>query len=164
VVDTDGKVWLALGSFWSGLKLIALDDSGARADDQLHSLAARPNNGGALEASYIVRRCGYYYLFTSWDACCKGVNSTYNIRVGRATSVTGPYTDHDGTPMLQGGGTLVLQGAGRWHGPGHNAVIFTQGGAFNVYHSYDANNNGNSYLRISELVWDQDGWPVSGGP
>ena len=39
-----------------------------------------------------------------------------------------------------------------------------QGGAFNVYHSYDANNNGNSYLRISELVWDQDGWPVSGGP
>ena len=36
--------------------------------------------------------------------------------------------------------------------------------AYNVYHSYDANNSGRSMLRISELVWDADGWPVSGGP
>jgi arabinan endo-1,5-alpha-L-arabinosidase len=144
--------------------MIQLDMTGARANNDLHALAARPDNGGALEAAYIVRRCGFYYLFTSFDACCKGVNSTYHIMVGRAPEVTGPYVDRDGKAMLQGGATLVLQGAGRWHGPGHNAVLFTKDGAFNVYHSYDADNNGNSFLRISQLAWDADGWPVSGGP
>lgn len=111
-----------------------------------------------------MRRCGYYYLFTSFDTCCKGVDSTYKIMVGRSENVAGPYVDRDGKAMLQGGALLVLQGTGRWHGPGHNAVIFTGDGAYNVYHSYDGNQNGASMLRVSELVWDQDGWPVSGGP
>ena len=84
--------------------------------------------------------------------------------VGRSDAITGPYQDRAGTAMLQGGGTLVLQGDTRWHGPGHNAVLLTDHGAYDIYHSYDANNNGQSFLRISELVWDDEGWPVSGGP
>jgi arabinan endo-1,5-alpha-L-arabinosidase len=127
-------------------------------------LASRPSAGGALEAPFIVRRCGYYYLFVSWDKCCAGVNSTYNIRVGRSAEVKGPYVDQDGKAMLQGGGTLVLAGAGRWHGPGHNAVLFSERQAYNVYHAYDGDHGGASMLRISELVWDENGWPISGGP
>jgi arabinan endo-1,5-alpha-L-arabinosidase len=162
IVDQDGTPWLAFGSFWSGIKAVRLDQSGARADDEVHALASR--GGGAIEAPYVVRRCGFYYLFVSFDRCCDGANSTYNIRVGRATEVLGPYLDREGKPMMEGGGTPLVQGAGRWHGPGHNAVLFTGDGAYNVFHAYDAQAGGASRLRVAELAWDADGWPVSGGP
>lgn len=164
IVDQAGTPWLAFGSFWSGIKLIQLDETGARAGTSLTALASRPSNGGALEAPFIVRRCGFYYLFMSWDLCCKRADSTYNTRVGRSANVAGPYVDKDGVALLQGGGTLLVKGGDRYRGPGHNAVVFTETAAFNVYHSYDANNNGQSVLRIAELVWDEDGWPISGGP
>lgn len=164
VVDLAGTPWLSFGSFWGGLKLVELTQEGARANDTITGIAARPQNGGALEAPFIVRRCGYYYLFASFDTCCQGVNSTYKTMVGRSTEVGGPYSDKDGTAMMQGGGTLILEGSTRYKGPGHNAVIFTEDAAYNVYHSYDANSNGQSVLRISELVFDAEGWPISGGP
>jgi arabinan endo-1,5-alpha-L-arabinosidase len=164
IVDVGGTPWLSFGSFWGGLKLVELTQEGARANDTLTSIAARPQNNGALEAPFIIRRCGYYYLFVSFDTCCQGVNSTYKTMVGRSTEVTGPYTDKEGTAMMQGGGTLILEGGTRYKGPGHNAVIFTEDAAYNVYHSYDANANGQSVLRISELVFDAEGWPISGGP
>jgi arabinan endo-1,5-alpha-L-arabinosidase len=164
IVDRAGVPWLSFGSFWGGLKLIELDASGARANDEITAIAARPMDDGALEAPFIVWRCGYYYLFVSFDTCCQGVNSTYKVMVGRATSVTGPYSDREGRAMMQGGGTLVLAGDTRWRGPGHNAVVFEGEGAYNVYHSYDADDGGAATLRIAELVWDSDGWPISGGP
>jgi arabinan endo-1,5-alpha-L-arabinosidase len=162
VVDQAGTPWLSFGSFWSGIKAIELDQSGARRNSDLHAIASR--GGGAIEAPVIVRRCGYYYLFVSFDRCCDGANSTYNIRVGRAQNVLGPYVDKNGTSMMSGGGTLLVQGAGRWRGPGHNAVLFTGNRAYNFYHSYDADNGGRSVLRGAELVWDASGWPISGGP
>ena len=164
VVDTDGTPWLSFGSFWSGIKLIKLDATGKRSGSSLDSIANRPNASGALEAPFIVRRCGYYYLFTSWDKCCEGADSTYNTRVGRATTVRGPYVDQAGKALLDGGGTLVVQGGARYKGPGHNAVLFTTNNAYNVYHAYDADNNGASVLRIAELRWDAEGWPKSAGP
>jgi arabinan endo-1,5-alpha-L-arabinosidase len=164
IVDEAGKAWLAFGSFWGGIQMIELDENGARAGTEVKTIAARPSNGGALEAPSIVRRCGYYYLFMSWDACCRGADSTYNLRVGRSASVTGPYVDRDGKQLLTGGGTLVLTGGTRYRGPGHNSVLFTADAAYNAYHAYDADNRGDPVLRISELAWDDDGWPVSGGP
>jgi arabinan endo-1,5-alpha-L-arabinosidase len=163
VVDAAGTPWLAFGSFWSGLKLVRLNSTGARADDVVLSIAARPGST-AIEASFIVRRGEYYYLFASFDKCCAGVDSTYNVRVGRAKDVRGPYVDDAGTAMTQGGGKMFLQGAGRYHGPGHSAVLIDGKLAYDIHHAYDANANGASILRISELVWDDKGWPLSGGP
>jgi arabinan endo-1,5-alpha-L-arabinosidase len=164
VVDEAGMPWLAFGSFWSGIKMIRLDNTGARVGTELLSLADRPQNDGALEAPFIIRRCGFYYLFVSWDRCCDGANSTYNIRVGRGTSVSGPYMDKAGVAMVQGGGTLLVTADARWKGPGHNAVLVSGNLTYNVYHSYDAQNGGRQTLRISDLAWDANGWPVSGGP
>jgi arabinan endo-1,5-alpha-L-arabinosidase len=164
IVDEMGTPWLSFGSFWSGIKLIQLDQQGARVGTSLDSLANRPSAGGALEAPFIVRRCNFYYLFVSWDRCCAGTDSTYNIRVGRSASLKGPYVDRDGKEMLEGGGTLVVQGSERYRGPGHNAVLFTATAAYNVYHAYDADRNGASTLRIAELAFDPEGWPVSAGP
>lgn len=162
VVDQTGGLWLALGSFWSGLKLIQLDADGNRSGTDFISLATRDNT--AVEASYIIHRGDFYYLFESVDFCCKGVNSTYKIMVGRATDITGPYVDQDGKPLLAGGGTLILAGDTRWKGPGHNAILQTAAGDYNVYHSYDAQANGAPTLRIAEMRWSSDGWPISAGP
>jgi arabinan endo-1,5-alpha-L-arabinosidase len=161
VVDEAGTPWLAFGSFWDGIKAIRLSEAGDRADEELHSLASR--GGGAIEAPFIVRRCNYYYLFVSFDSCCRGADSTYNIRVGRSENVLGPYVDEAGEAMLDGGGTLLVSGNDTWKGPGHNAVIFVGDAAYNVYHAYAAS-NGAATLRISELVWDAEGWPISAGP
>ncbi|MEY4515479.1 MAG: hypothetical protein RLZZ450_7601 [Pseudomonadota bacterium] len=156
---------MTFGSFWSGIKAIELDSSGARVGDKVYSLATRPPDvDGAIEAPFLVRRCGYYYLFASFDKCCVGNNSTYNIRVGRSKSVLGPFVDADGVAMLKGGGTLVVKGDSRYHGPGHNAVIFSGEHAYNFYHAYDGQQNGRAVLRVSELAWSDEGWPVSGGP
>lgn len=163
VLDDAGTPWMAFGSFWSGIKIIQLDSSGARVGNTVTAIAARPKNSGALEGPYIVRRCGYFYLFTSWDTCCKGASSTYNIRVGRSTGVTGPYADKAGTALLQGGGTLIAQTGGSWVGPGGQSVMISGNKAYLVYHAY-ASSNGNATLRIAELVWDDSGWPVAVGP
>ncbi|WP_437923678.1 arabinan endo-1,5-alpha-L-arabinosidase [Sorangium sp. So ce291] len=162
IVDQAGTPWLVFGSFWDGIRAVQLDQNGARVGTQVHALASR--GGGAIEAPFVVRRCGYYYLFVSFDRCCSGTESTYNIRVGRSANVLGPYVDRNGTPMLNGGGTVVVQGDGRWRGPGHNAVLFNGKSAYNVYHAYDANEGGAPKLRVSELAWDDAGWPISGGP
>ncbi len=163
IVDTDGNPWLVFGSFWGGIKIVPLDQTGARVGTTITGIAARPSNGGALEGPFLIRRCGYYYLFTSWDTCCKGADSTYNIRVVRGTSVTGPFADKAGTAAMQGGGTLIAQTGGDWAGPGGQSVMFTGKKAYLVYHAY-AMSNGNPTLRIADLVWDSSGWPVPVGP
>jgi arabinan endo-1,5-alpha-L-arabinosidase len=161
--DANGIRWMVFGSFGSGIKLIRLDDAGARVGDEFYALAQRPTEI-AVQAPYILLRDPYYYLFVSFDFCCRGVDSTYNIRVGRSIDPTGPYVDRDGVSMLEGGGTLLLAGDERWRGVGANTILTTQDRDYNVYHSYDANAAGRSTLRISEVAWDADGWPVSAGP
>jgi len=158
IVDAQGRWWLSLGSFWSGIKMIALNPStGKRADNQLISLAARPDAGGALEAPFITRNGNYYYLWVSFDRCCQGAASTYRIMVGRSTSVTGPYVDKSGRQMMQGGGTQMMSGHGAIHGPGHNAVFTDTDGDVLVYHYY--NNAGTAQIGINRIRYD-NGWPV----
>ncbi|HEY8945228.1 MAG TPA: arabinan endo-1,5-alpha-L-arabinosidase, partial [Polyangiaceae bacterium] len=164
VLDEEDTPWLSFGSFWDGIKMIELDQTGARANMDLHSLASRTVNERSVEAPFIVRRCNYYYLFVSFDFCCRGTTSTYRTMVGRSTNVLGPYVDRSGNELLDGGGTQVLVADTRWRGPGHNAIFFEGSSAYNVYHTYDAQNQGRITLRISELAWDVSGWPVSAGP
>ena len=164
VTDDRGKIWLAFGSFWDGIKLTRLDSATMKpvsAAPVLISLARRITTR-AIEAPFIVRKNGYYYLFVSFDFCCRGVKSTYKIMMGRSVRVDGPYYDRTGKKMLYGGGSLVLRSRGRWRGPGHNAVLLTENGDWLIYHTYDANNYGIPTLQIRSLEWDADDWPVAG--
>lgn len=167
VIDENGEPWLSFGSFWSGIKMRKIDPATgmlSSKDTKLYSLASRPRTAelpGAIEAPVIIRRRGYYYLFVSFDFCCRGVNSTYNIRVGRSKQVTGPYFDRDGRDMMEEGGTLLLSGGKRWRGPGHCAVLQDKDGEKLVYHAYDADARGVATLRIVSIVWDEAGWPTT---
>ena len=165
VVDDDGTPWLALGSFWSGLKMVKLKLDGTLADTTVYALANGANSRGSLEGAWVFKRCGYYYLFSSWGACCD-TPFGYNIRVGRSKTVTGPYVDKAGVSLMSGGGTELVKGNESWSAPGHNAVIVYENRTYNVYHALAApsGSNGPATLRIAEIVWDADGWPVSGGP
>lgn len=160
VIDENGKAWLAFGSFWSGIKIIKLNNKSLKPLEStpLKSIAFRPSST-AIEAPFIIYNNGYYYLFTSFDFCCKGIRSTYKIAVGRSKDIDGEYIDKLGKPMLQGGGTIVRKGDDRWKGPGHNAIYTYNDETILVYHAYDAVHNGAATLRIESLFWDDEGWP-----
>jgi arabinan endo-1,5-alpha-L-arabinosidase len=157
------RAYLAFGSFWSGIKLSELNpETGKliRADAPRVALASR--HGGAIEAASILERDGKFYLFVSFDQCCKGVASTYNIRVGRADRIEGPYRDKDGKAMLVGGGSLVLATTGRFIGPGGQEAVKTSRGDMLAYHYYDGDAAGVAKLQFSPILWGADGWPQLG--
>src|SRR5262245_28086708 len=170
VVAEDGTPWLAFGSFWAGLRLVKLAPDRLRPAEpqEWRSLAKRERSvliddaepePASIEAPFIFRKNDYYYLFVSWDHCCRGVNSDYKVVVGRAKEITGPYLDANDERMDKGGGTPVIAGDPRWPGVGHNSVYSFDGRDYFVTHAYDARDNGWSKLRIFELGWDSRGWP-----
>jgi len=171
VVDAQGRHWLSLGSFWSGIKLLPLDPQTGKPapGTEPYAIARRPAPAGGpapVEAPFIVPHGGAYYLIVSYDYCCKGVNSTYYTVVGRAEKITGPYRGKDGSEMMQGGGTILLradlQEKQRYRGPGHaGAFTDTDGTTTLVWHAYDRTANGAPVLRVARLRWDADGWPVA---
>jgi len=161
IVEPNGSRWLAMGSFWGGIKMRKLDkDTGKLSprDPTLYSLASRrPLEPPAIEAPYIVKHDKYYYLFVSFDYCCRGKESTYKIMVGRSEKIYGPYVDREGKPMMAGGGTLVLSGSSAWAGPGGQSVLMDKKSDLLVFHSYDGT-TGRPALQISTILWE-DGWP-----
>lgn len=123
----------------------------------------RDSESGAVEAPFIFQHGDYYYLFISWDRCCRGVESTYKIVVGRSKNITGPYLDKEGEPLVWGGGSLVVHGidsSDRWAALGHQAAYTFNGTDYLVYHAYDRADDGASKLHVRELEWE-NGWPIA---
>jgi arabinan endo-1,5-alpha-L-arabinosidase len=164
IEDKEGNSWLAFGSFWGGIKLRRLDKMTGKlsqSDSTTYSLASRrPLEPPAIEAPAIIRRDGYYYLFVSFDFCCKAKESTYKIAVGRSARITGPYLDRDGKPMLKGGGTILMQSSEAWRGPGGQSVWTDSKKDLLVFHSYNGV-TGKAGLMLSPIVWEE-GWPKVG--
>lgn len=170
-IDENGTPWLTFGSHWNGLKMVKLNpDLKTVAEPQeWYTVASRPRDykyndaepgNGEIEAPFVFRKGDYYYLFVSWDGCCMGPKSTYNIRVGRSKTITGPYLDKDGVDMAKGGGTLVLGGdpgpEKTFYARGHNSVEAFDGVDYIAYHAYTTTYE---RLGINKLNW-VDGWPV----
>ena len=112
IFDDATTPWLAFGSFWNGLKLVKLtEDLTAIAKPEVwHTIAARPRSASiadtaagdaAIEAPFIFKHGGYYYLFASWDYCCRAEKSTYKVVVGRSKQLAGPYLDKAGTANVE---------------------------------------------------------------
>lgn len=179
VLDGKGGAWLAFGSFWDGIKMRRLDPRTGKlsaTDTKLYSLARRkrpanppphppglPGDWQAIEAPFLVHHGDFFYLFVSFDLCCRGTRSNYKTMVGRSRDVTGPYVDAGGTPMLDGGATPVLVGNERWLGPGGESIRMAQdhglgnGRDIIVFHAYDGK-TGEAYLQLSTIDW-AGGWP-----
>ncbi|MDR2116704.1 MAG: arabinan endo-1,5-alpha-L-arabinosidase [Planctomycetaceae bacterium] len=179
-VDDNGKSYLFWGSFWDGIKAVEIDpqtgkpfkyrkhnnNNNLKIPDGYISVARRESaDDTSIEAAYVVKRGGLYYLFTSRGGCCDGEKSTYHIVAGCSKLPLGPYVDRNGKPMTQGGGTLVLSGTERWKGTGHNGFFQTTNSKDNtkndwlILAAYDANDPKKGRLtQIRPVTWDNSGW------
>lgn len=167
ILAPDGTLWICYGSYHGSIRVTQLDP---------HSgLALAPKTLGApiatareSEASDIISHDGFFYLFVNHGSCCKGKDSTYNIRVGRARTITGPYMDRDGAPMSTGGGTLFLASDAQRIGPGHFGRVVDYDAPpsgperFSIHYEADLSRGGRSVLDIRPLQWSPDGWPIAG--
>lgn len=169
IYDENNTPWLTFGSFWNGLKMVKLnaDLKTIAQPEEWYTVARRERTftledkdpgDAALEAPFIFKKEGYYYLFLSWDYCCRGENSTYKVVVGRSKTVQGPYLDATGKSLFEGGGTLVIEGNKNWAGVGHNSTYTFKGKDYLVFHAYDMAQRGAPKLKIKEVKWE-NGWP-----
>ena len=132
------------------------------------TLKAEPNptskyaGRNAIEAPFILWHGGWYYLFVSWDYCCRGAKSNYRVAVGRSRQVDGPYLDREGRDMADGGGTLFLEGDKQeFEAAGHCAVYdLPSGETIFICHGYSTRLDGQSILIQRTVSWTADGWPV----
>lgn len=156
--DASGS-WLAFGSWWDGIRLIPLDpQTGLRLDDSA-PVAIASRQGPGIEAPAIIQRGEWYYLFTSFDHCCRGAASDYRIMIGRAAEITGLYLDRNGLPLPYGGGSEVLVSEGRRRGPGGQEAFMVGDEYWLAWHYYDRLLKGLPKLQIARLHFDADGWP-----
>jgi len=169
VYDENNTPWLTFGSFWDGLKMVKLtaDLLTVAEPEEWYTVARRERSfkledkdpgDAALEAPFVFKKDGYYYMFLSWDYCCRGENSTYKVVVGRSQNVHGPFIDASGKDLNQGGGTLVIEGNKNWAGVGHNSTYTFNGKDYLVFHAYEISKKGRPVLTIKEITWE-NGWP-----
>ena len=156
---TTGRLWVCYGTYFGSIRLIELDPATG------HRVPGNVEKDIAIdcEATDLIYRDGWYYLLGTHGTCCDGVNSTYNIVVGRSRSVEGPYVDNVGREMLRGGGRMVIAAGDRVCGSGHfGRTILDEGvEVMSCHFEADFDRSGRSVLGIRPLLW-KNGWPVAG--
>lgn len=184
IVDEHGTPWLTWGSFWDGIQLVELSSDfrtpagtprtiarrrhknhltdSLTNEDQARAKEAPEAGVNAIEAPFIIYRDGWYYLFVSWDYCCKGPNSNYKTAVGRSRTVNGPYLDRSGRDMSEGGGNLIAGPSEAYYGIGHCSAYEFDGQWYFIAHGYSAADGGMSRLTVRQMNFDAEGWPVVG--
>lgn len=182
-IDENGDAWMSFGSFWGGIKLVKLDKTLTKLAEpqEWYGVCYRPEGTypayedkvlkqdprgkifdageDAVEAPFIFKKGNYWYLFVSYDYCCRGENSTYKVVVGRSEKITGPYIDRKGVSLMEGGGTLVVEGNSRYAGAGHSATVTFGGKDYLFFHGYDMTDASRAHLLTREISWDAEGWP-----
>jgi arabinan endo-1,5-alpha-L-arabinosidase len=156
----DGRLWLVYGSYFGYIRLVELDP---KTGQRLHPNDSPVNLAINCEASIMIYHDGWYYLLATHGSCCRGADSGYNIRMGRARRVTGPFLDHTGLDMIRGGGTLFVGSNSRHIGPGHFGLLDLGDVVqkFSCHYEAALDRGGASVLDIRPLLW-KDGWPVAG--
>lgn len=160
LLDRAGRLWLVYGSYFGFIRVVELNPrTGLRFDPGKPAVDLAIN----CEAAILIQQDDWYYLLATHGSCCQGANSNYNLRIGRAKQPTGPFLDHDGFDMMQGGGKLFLGSESRLVGPGHFGRLELDRGVevFSYHYEADLQRGGASVLAIRPLLW-KDGWPVAG--
>jgi arabinan endo-1,5-alpha-L-arabinosidase len=166
LAETDG-VWLTFGSYWTGIKQRQIDPATGKllaSNPTRYELATRPGvPDNPIEGASLVRHGNYYYLFVSVDFCCEQnvAANNYKQAVGRSTSRHGPFVDENGTPMMNGGGTVLLQGDSNWGAPGGGTAYIDvkSGESLIIFHAHNLAKNGHPYQWVKSLQWVND-WPL----
>ncbi len=177
VIDGNDQPWMTWGSFWDGIQIVRLDTTMHIAKGEKPRTIARRYNPAdrnqapnptskyagtnAIEAPFIMKHDGWFYLFVSWDYCCRGAKSNYRVAVGRSRNVAGPYLDREGKDMLVGGGTPFFEGdKQQFEAAGHGAAYHLDSGEdVFICHGYSTAHQGAALLVQRTIRWTADGWP-----
>ncbi len=155
--DSDGKLWLFYGSYKAGLRLVQLNPVTGKLLN--HNPERTTITTSLGEGVFVIKGHGWYYIFASRGRCCAGMQSTYQIVMGRSKDVHGPYLNKEGKSWVDNNYSVFLAGDSTEPGRGHNG-FFTEGDStFIVYHAYTRAANGASLLNIKPLHIDKEGWP-----
>ncbi len=158
IVEKNGTVWMLYGSYQGGLRLVQLDaKTGKLQNEHPPLITVTPSLG---EGSYIIKGPQYYYIFASRGICCKGIQSTYQVVMGRSEKIEGPYLNKQGQSWLNNQYTVFLEGNYDEPGRGHNGFFTEKDTTYMVYHAYTRSANGASMLNIRPVYTGADGWPT----
>lgn len=186
--DNDGNLWMVYGSYSGGIFILSMDDeTGLPKENQGYGKHLIGGNHARIEAPYIQYnpKTKYYYLFTSFGGL--DADGGYNIRVMRSTKPDGPYEDMEGqladeikgkygatfddASIEQFGEKIIgnfnyqkddgLTNAG-YVSPGHNSVYYDSktNRYFLIFHTRFLNGGENHEVRVHEMVFTDNGWPV----
>jgi len=157
-MDKEGKGWLFYGSYQKGLRMTEIDPvTGKCITDPPRLIVITKSLG---EGVYVIKGEKYYYIFASRGICCKGMQSTYQIVMGRSEDARGPYLNKEGKSWVDNNYTLFLAGDSTEPGRGHNGFFTEDDTTFIVYHAYTRAANGAPLLNIKPLYIDKDDWPA----
>lgn len=173
---------LIYGSFWDGIQILPLAEDLKTATSSPRTIARRLEKAvdleevtnpetftmegdqtieageNAIEAPFVIENDGWYYLFVSWDYCCRGRSSTYKTVYGRSRNIEGPYLDKDGKNMTFGGGTYLVGPDDKFYGIGHCSAYKFDGKWYFVSHAYDIEKDGKAKLFLHQFTFSNDGW------
>jgi arabinan endo-1,5-alpha-L-arabinosidase len=186
--DAQNRLWMVYGSYSGGIFILAMDEATGLPDaGQGYGTHLWGGNHARIEGPYILHNAttNYYYLFTSYG----GLDAIggYNIRVARSQNPNGPYFDGAGTDMntvrasapfndpsiaphgqkllgnfqyaLAAGESGTAEG---YVSPGHNSAFFdaASGNYFLVFHSRFPGRGEQHEIRVHQLLFNSQGWPV----
>lgn len=159
IMTPDGRLFVTFGTYFGFIRMVELDPVTAKRLEGAQDI----NIAVDCEATTMIYHDGYYYLLGTHGTCCDGVNSTYNIIVGRSKSPTGPFIDNMGRDMVEGGGKLVVGCRDGYTGAGHFGRYIVEEGVEKMSFHWEADyyQGGRSTLAILPIVW-KNGWPVAG--
>ncbi|MBQ6965942.1 MAG: family 43 glycosylhydrolase [Bacteroidaceae bacterium] len=184
IVDEKGTPWLTFGSFWDGIQIVKLKKDFKTLASKPKTISRRVGRkvtlaeidniehytiegndtieagDNAVEAPFIIKNGKYYYLFVSFDYCCRGERSTYRTVVGRSKKVNGPYVDSKGQPMEKGGGDTLIGPNEEFFGVGHCSAYQFDGQWYFLSHAYEKAHNGQAKIFLRKMHFDEKGWPV----
>lgn len=157
-IEENGRCYLFWGSF-HGIYGIELTADGLNIKPGAEKQRIADN---FMEATYIHKHDGLYYLFGSTGSCCDGERSTYRITIGRSKSLFGPYLDKEGNRLLDSNFNVILQRSEKVIGPGHNSEIVKddEGNDWILYHGFNSAAPEDGRLVYLDRVEWIDGWPI----
>lgn len=186
--DKDGKLWMVYGSYSGGIFILKMNPkTGLPEEGQGWGKKLLGGNHARIEAPYIAynKETGYYYLYLSYGGL--DAIGAYNVRVARSKSPEGPYLDSEGNDMINSKGRdntvfddksiakygVKLLGNHTWEegdkvaksgyvSPGHNSVYYDEGlnKHFMIFHTRFPNKGEMHQVRVHEMKFSKDGWPV----
>lgn len=186
--DATGKLWMIYGSYSGGIYILQLDPAtGLPIPGQGYGKHLLGGNHAEIEGAYVIYNPAtqYYYMFTSWGGLAAA--GGYNVRVCRSLAPDGPYLDGFGTdmatvrasapfdrPSIQNFGMKLMGGhqyanaafetgtALGYVSPGHNSAYYdaTTGQYFMIFHTRFPGTGELHEIRVHEMHFNQDGWPV----